>query len=100
MSITMFITRLIHVYITKLIHNFYNTNVAKKVTSTNLAHIFNTPLPQPKNYSYQAVSSLWEGLTLPTFFTSPTTTIFNKVENKIIILSNNLHLNHLQSNIC
>ena len=81
---TMFTTSSIHVYILQVVHIFYNTNVAKKVTPSNLTHNSSTVSPQSQFFTSQAVKKSWVGLNLPTKYTPPTTTIFNKIENKKI----------------
>jgi len=75
----MFITSLIPVQISTLIHNFYNTIVAKKVTPFLLPHILSTTYPQSNIFTSTAVIFNWAKPSFHTHSTAPTTTIFNKI---------------------
>ena len=85
----MFTKRSIHVYISQLVHTFYNISVAKIVTPLDLKHIYNTLNPQLTFFSPQAVKIYPEEAHFHTQSTDTTTTIFNKVEKKKNISTNN-----------
>ena len=87
--ITLFIKRSIHVYISQLVHTFYNVSVAKIVTPLGLKHIYSTLNPQLNFFSPQAVKIYPEETHFRTQSTDTTTTIFNKVEKKKNISTNN-----------
>ncbi len=73
-----------NVHINRLVHIFYISDVAKKVTLFNPTHILNTPNPQPHHFSPIAVRCYPVSHTFDTLSTSTTTTIFKLVIRKIM----------------
>ncbi|MDQ5914046.1 MAG: hypothetical protein QG623_665 [Patescibacteria group bacterium] len=79
MSITMCISCSQYMYNYLLVHTFYNSSVAKNVTTSNLKHIISTATPQHAPLSVPAVNLYREGSFTPTLYTPTTTTIFNRI---------------------
>lgn len=80
----MFITSGRHVYISSLVHIFYITSVAKKVTLTSTTHINTTATPQVTHPRVVAVNEHPVRGLFSTLSTDTTTTIFKLVTRRIM----------------